>query len=60
MRWYREGVNPAERLFWLATFMGHAHPTSTAEYLTITAELLREANRRFEGFALPALVELRS
>lgn len=57
LRWYQEGVNPAERLFWLSTFMGHVNPTSTAEYLTITAELLHEANRRFEGFALPAFVD---
>lgn len=57
LRWYQEGVNPAERLFSLSTFMGHVNPASTAEYLTITADLLQEANRRFEGFALPACAE---
>jgi hypothetical protein len=31
--------------------MGHADPSSTAVYLTITAELLQQANRRFETFA---------
>jgi hypothetical protein len=31
--------------------MGHANPESTAWYLTITDELLDEANRRFERFA---------
>lgn len=55
LRWYQEGVDPGTRLFALATFMGHVSPTSTAEYLTITAELLREANRRFEAYAPPAL-----
>jgi len=52
LRWYRAGVDPAARLFHLATFLGHVSPTSTAVYLTITADLLGEANRRFEGFAL--------
>jgi integrase len=57
LRWYEEGVEPGARLFALSTFMGHVNPTSTAEYLTITAELLRQANRRFEAYALPALAE---
>jgi len=53
LRWYREGVDPARRLFHLATFLGHVNPSSTAVYLTITPELLQEANRRFERFAAP-------
>lgn len=55
LRWYREGVDPATRLFHLSTFLGHVNPTSTAVYLTITFELLIAANRRFEGFAASAL-----
>lgn len=51
LRWYREGVAPATRLNHLSTFLGHTNPTSTAVYLTITSELLQEANRRFEVFA---------
>jgi integrase len=51
LRWYRDGVDPASRLFQLATFMGHVDPTSTAVYLTVTPALLDEANRRFEAFA---------
>ena len=51
LRWYREGLDPAARLFQLSTFMGHVDPTSTAVYLTITPELLTEANHRFESFA---------
>jgi integrase len=55
LRWYREGVDPATRLFHLSTFLGHVNPSSTAVYLTITSELLAAANRRFEGFATPVL-----
>lgn len=51
LRWYRDGVAPAARLNHLSTFLGHVNPTSTAVYLTITSELFREANRRFERFA---------
>lgn len=51
LRWYREGINPATRLIHLTTFMGHVDPCSTAVYLTITAELLQQANDRFEEFA---------
>jgi site-specific recombinase XerD len=51
LHWYRTDVDPGRRLLHLATFMGHANPESTAWYLTITDELLDEANRRFERFA---------
>ena len=47
-------VDPSTRLYQLSTFMGHVDPASTAVYLTITPELLAEANRRFEAFAEPA------
>lgn len=53
LRWYREGLDPRARLFTLSTFMGHVDPASTAVYLTITPQLLAEANRRFEAFAEP-------
>ena len=36
-----------------STFLGHVNPTSTAVYLTITADLLQEANQRFERWAAP-------
>ena len=49
LRWYREGVDPNRRLMHLATFLGHIDPNSTAVYLTITEELLREADRRCHG-----------
>jgi integrase len=57
LSWYRAGINPNERLLQLSTFMGHTHPSSTAVYLTITADLFQEANRRFEHFVGPFLKE---
>ncbi len=53
LRWYRDGVDPNARLHHLATFLGHVNPQSTAVYLTITGELLRAANERYEAFAAP-------
>ncbi len=47
LRWYRQGIDVQSRLPALATFMGHVEPQSTEIYLTITAELLHEANTRF-------------
>lgn len=60
LRWYRQGIEPNDRLLHLSTFMGHAQPSSTAVYLTITADLLKEANQRFERFASPLLKEVTS
>lgn len=54
LRWYRQGINPQERLIRLSTFMGHVSPLSTAVYLTITPQLLEQASQRFEAFAAPA------
>ena len=51
LRWYREGIDPNCRLIYLSTFLGHVDPKSTAVYLTITEELLREADRRFHAVA---------
>ena len=53
LRWYREGVDVNSRLLQLSVFPGHVHPRSTAVYLTITADLLAEADRRFRDFARP-------
>jgi site-specific recombinase XerD len=56
LSWYRQGIEPAERLHYLSTFLGHLNPVSTAVYLTITSELFSAANQRFEAFA-PILLE---
>jgi integrase/recombinase XerD len=47
LRWYRDGEDVQGRLPALATFLGHVDPEATQVYLSITAELLREANVRF-------------
>lgn len=47
LRWYREEQDVASRLPLLTTFMGHVDTRSTEVYLTITQELLQEANSRF-------------
>lgn len=57
LRWYRAGVDVSGHLFHLATFLGHVNPSSTAVYLTITPELLHEANQRFAAFAGAAVSE---
>lgn len=59
LRWYRDGEDPAARLNQLSTFMGHVNLNATAVYLTITSDLLQEANQRFEAFA-PARQEVMS
>jgi site-specific recombinase XerD len=48
LRWYKEGVDVQERLVLLSTFMGHVSIYETQVYLTITASLLNEANKRFQ------------
>jgi integrase len=50
-RWYEAGLDPGQRLLQLSTFLGHASPDSTAVYLTITEELLQQANLRFAALA---------
>jgi integrase/recombinase XerD len=47
LRWYRDGVDVQSWLPVLSTFLGHIDSQSTEVYLTITADLLREANVRF-------------
>lgn len=57
LRWYRSGIDPGSRLLPLSTFLGHVSPVSTADYLTITGDLLRAAGERFERFASPLIQE---
>jgi integrase len=58
LRWYRDGVDVQGRLASLATFLGHVDPEATQVYLSITAEVLREANVRFHrNFGSPFDVE---
>jgi site-specific recombinase XerD len=50
--WYRAGADVQKLLPQLATYLGHVHIAATQRYLTMTPELLREASRRFERYAL--------
>ena len=58
--WYEQGINPQSRLQYLATYLGHRDINSTLLYLTITQELLQQANERFrtsEAEVLQAIQE---
>ncbi len=50
--WYRDGADVQRLLPQLATYLGHIELASTQRYLTMTPELLEQANRRFEHYAL--------
>ena len=50
--WYREGKDVQRLLPHLSVYLGHVNIESTAYYLTMTKELLQEANRCFERYAL--------
>jgi integrase len=48
--WYREGKDVQKMLPLLSTFLGHKHLAHTSIYLTMTDNLLEEANSRFESY----------
>ena len=47
LQWYRSGINPQDRLPFLATYLGHRDINSTLIYITVTQDLLQEASERF-------------
>ena len=49
--WYREGADVQRLLPGLATYLGHVDLKSTQRYLSVTSELLEQANLRFEEYA---------
>lgn len=49
--WYRQGANVQKLLPALSTYLGHISLESTQRYLTMTPELLQQANNRFERYA---------
>ncbi len=55
LAWYRAGINPQERLPFLATYLGHRDIHSTLVYITVTQELLHEAGERFRSFGAHCL-----
>lgn len=48
--WYKTGENVQLLLPALSTYLGHVDLRSTQCYLTMTPELLAEANRRFQSY----------
>jgi site-specific recombinase XerD len=52
LTWYREGADVQRLLPHLSTYLGHINIGATHRYLTMTPELLSEACRRFERYAL--------
>lgn len=53
--WYRAGINPQERLPFLATYLGHRDIHSTLVYITVTQDLLQLAGERFRKFGAHCL-----
>ena len=49
--WYRQGMDVQKLLPLLSVYMGHVHLAGTQVYLSMTPELLAEANARFERYA---------
>ena len=49
LEWYRTGINPQDRLPFLATYLGHRDINSTLVYITVTQDLLQEASERFRA-----------
>jgi integrase/recombinase XerD len=52
IEWYRSGINPQDRLPFLATYLGHRNINSTLVYITVTQDLLQQASERFRMFAI--------
>jgi len=48
--WYRLGADFEHLIPALSTYLGHLNLHSTQHYLTMTPELLAQANRRFESY----------
>jgi site-specific recombinase XerD len=49
--WYRQGADVQKLLPALSAYLGHVSLESTQRYLTMTPELLQQANNRFERYA---------
>lgn len=56
--WYEAGVDVQAMLPALATYMGHAHYSDTAYYLTATAELMALASERYQRWLAGKEAEL--
>jgi integrase len=52
LEWYRCGADVQRLLPHLSTYLGHLNIGATQRYLTMTPELLDEASKRFERYAV--------
>ena len=52
--WYRQNADVQRLLPALSTYLGHVDLSATQRYLTMTPELLQQANRRFEQYVCEA------
>ena len=50
IHWYKEGMDVQKLLPKLSTYLGHTSLKFTSVYLSMTPDLLREANRKFESY----------
>jgi integrase/recombinase XerD len=48
--WYREGADVQRLIYFLQVYLGHDKLAYTQRYLTMTPELLEQANHRFENY----------
>ena len=55
LQWYRAGINPQDKLPFLATYLGHRDIHSTLVYITVTQDILQQANERFRTFGAHCL-----
>ncbi len=55
LAWYEAGVDVQSRLPYLATYLGHKDIYSTLVYLTVTQDLLQQANERFRALGAQVL-----
>jgi integrase len=51
VRWYKQGADVQRLLHFLSVYLGHSHIRHTQVYLSMTADLLRQAGMRFEQYA---------
>jgi integrase/recombinase XerD len=49
--WYQEGADVQKLVAQLSVYLGHSHLADTQVYLSMTPDLLRQANARFECYA---------
>jgi integrase/recombinase XerD len=50
--WYQKGADVQNLVFQLSVYLGHAQLADTQAYLSMTPDLLREANALFECYAV--------